>query len=213
MPTQSSVFITSRPLPMQERVEFCDLSLNLRVTMKTTIYWSLQHVRLAAHEIRFRAACWWLSQQVEFLDWPRMGGIPYVFPGQNGGGHLQNIRRAWDRIRLKAGIQDVRFHDLRRTVGSWLAGSGESLHLIGMVLNHSDVSTTAIYARLSLDPVRQALERNAAQMLEAVELQRVPAVMRMAKKRPRSTRNPTSHRLELAGNEQDPNILPVAASR
>ena len=37
--------------------------------MKTTIYWSLQHIRQAAHEIRFRAACWWLSQQVEFLDW------------------------------------------------------------------------------------------------------------------------------------------------
>lgn len=37
--------------------------------MKTTIYWTLQHIRQVAHEIRFRAACWWLSQQVEFLDW------------------------------------------------------------------------------------------------------------------------------------------------
>ena len=144
---------------------------------------------------------------------PRVDGIPYVFPGQNGVGHVQNIKRAWDRIRLKAGIQDVRFHDLRRTVGSWLAGSGESLHLIGKVLNHRDVGTTAIYARLSLDPVRQALERNASKMLEAAELQQVPAVMRKAKKPPRSTNNPTSHRLELAGSEQDSDILQVAASR
>ena len=53
------------------------------------------------------------------------------------------------------------------TVGSWLAGSGESLQLIGKVLNHRDVSTTAIYARLNLDPVRQALERHATKMLEA----------------------------------------------
>jgi integrase len=88
------------------------------------------------------------------------------------------MKRVWDRIRLTAGIHDVRFHDLRRTVGSWLAGSGESLHLIGKVLNHRDVSTTAIYARLNLDPVRQALERNASKMLEAAAPQRTPAVIR-----------------------------------
>jgi len=106
---------------------------------------------------------------------PREDGTPYVFPGHNGVGHLQNIKRAWDRIRFEAGIQDVRFHDLRRTVGSWLVGSGESLPLIGKVLNHSDVSTTVIYARLSLDPVRQALERHASKMLEVAEFPRIPA--------------------------------------
>lgn len=109
---------------------------------------------------------------------PRVDGVPYVFPGQNGVGHVQNIKRAWDRIRVRAGIQDVRFHDLRRTVGSWLAGSGESLQLIGKVLNHSDVSTTAIYARLNLDPLRQALERNASKMLETAESKHISAVMR-----------------------------------
>ncbi|HZH48705.1 MAG TPA: site-specific integrase [Nitrospira sp.] len=144
---------------------------------------------------------------------PRLDGIPYVFPGQNGGGHVQNIKRAWDRIRLKAGMQDVRFHDLRRTVGSWLAGNGESLHLIGKVLNHTDVSTTAIYARLNLDPVRQALERNASKMLAAAEPQQIPAVMRKARKRLRSMQNPTSQKLEIARTESDSEILPVRASR
>lgn len=118
---------------------------------------------------------------------PRMDGNPYVFLGQNGAGHLQNMKRAWDRIRFKAGIHDVRFHDLRRTVGSWLAGSGESLQLIGKVLNHRDVSTTAIYARLNLDPVRQALERNASKMLEAAGPRQNPAVRLTAKKLLRST--------------------------
>lgn len=37
--------------------------------MKTTIYWTMQHSRLAVHEFHFRATCWWLSQQVEFLEW------------------------------------------------------------------------------------------------------------------------------------------------
>jgi hypothetical protein len=39
-----------------------------------------------------------------------------------------------------------------------------SLPLIGRVLNHTNVSTTQIYARLSLEPVRDALEKNAKLM-------------------------------------------------
>ena len=150
---------------------------------------------------------------VMFRSLPRVEGTPYVFPGQNGAGHLQNMKRAWDRIRLRAGIRDVRFHDLRRTVGSWLAGSGESLHLIGKVLNHSDVSTTAIYARLNLSPVRQALERNATKMLGAAAPQRTRAAMMEAKKRLRSTRNPTFPKLEPARSESGCDIFPVTASR
>ena len=37
--------------------------------MKTMIYWTVEHSRHAVHEFRFRATCWWLSQQVEFLEW------------------------------------------------------------------------------------------------------------------------------------------------
>ena len=44
--------------------------------MKTTIYWTMQHSRRAVHEFRFRATCWWLSQQVEFLEWRlRLNGL------------------------------------------------------------------------------------------------------------------------------------------
>ena len=61
---------------------------------------------------------------------PRMDGGPYVLPGRDGHGHLVNVKRAWERIRTHAALPDVRIHDLRRTVGSWLAGGGESLALI-----------------------------------------------------------------------------------
>src|SRR5437870_2504963 len=56
---------------------------------------------------------------------PRVDGNRYVFVGRDDTGHLVDLKRAWDRIRDEAGIPDVRIHDLRRTVGSWLAGSGE----------------------------------------------------------------------------------------
>jgi integrase len=85
----------------------------------------------------------------------------WVFPGKGSTGHLVEPKTAWQRIRKAAGVPDVRIHDLRRTLGSWLAGQGYSLQLIGRTLNHTDVSTTQIYARLDLEPVRSALEKTA----------------------------------------------------
>ena len=61
---------------------------------------------------------------------------------------------------LPKGMLDLRLHDLRRTVGSWLAQAGNSLHLIGKVLNHSNQATTAVYARFGQDQVRQALDQH-----------------------------------------------------
>jgi hypothetical protein len=46
-----------------------------------------------------------------------------------------------------------------RTLGSWQATTGASLPIIGKTLQHKIVSTTAIYARLNLDPVREAMQK------------------------------------------------------
>jgi integrase len=59
---------------------------------------------------------------------------------------------------------------LRRTVGSWLAQAGNSLHLIGRVLNHSNAATTAVYARFVEDSVRAALEQHGARIMGAAGL-------------------------------------------
>lgn len=96
---------------------------------------------------------------------PRMDENPYVLPGAKTGQHLVNISRPWIRVRKAAGVEDVRLHDLRRTVGSWLAQAGNSLHLIGRVLNHSNASTTAVYARFGQDHVRQAMEDHGKRLM------------------------------------------------
>jgi len=103
---------------------------------------------------------------------PRQDGNPYVFPGRKAGDadspeptHLESIRGPWDRARTAAGVADVRLHDLRRTVGSWLATAGNSLHLIGKILNHSNASTTQVYARLGKDTARAAMEAYATDLL------------------------------------------------
>lgn len=99
---------------------------------------------------------------------PRIEGNPYILSGTVEGRHLVNISKPWRRIRKMAQLEDVRLHDLRRTVGSWLACAGNSLLLIGRVLNHSNPSTTAIYARLAEDHVRKALEDHGERILETV---------------------------------------------
>jgi integrase len=95
---------------------------------------------------------------------PSRGKSDFVFPGDGASGHIVEPAKAWQRIRARAGVKDVRLHDLRHTLASWLVAQGFSLPLIGRALNHSQVSTTQRYAHLSLDPVRAALERTAALM-------------------------------------------------
>ncbi len=96
---------------------------------------------------------------------PKVTNNPYVLVGAHAGAHLVNINKPWKRIRTAAGVEDVRLHDLRRTVGSWLAQAGNSLHLIGRVLNHANQSTTAVYARFGQDHVREALEAHSKKIM------------------------------------------------
>lgn len=100
---------------------------------------------------------------------PQLADNPHIFVGHKKGTHLVNVNKAWTRVKTAADIEDVRLHDLRRTVGSWLATSGASLPLIGKVLNHSNPSTTQIYARLSDDPARAALAEHGKRIMEAAK--------------------------------------------
>jgi integrase len=90
----------------------------------------------------------------------------WIFPSTvSNTGHLADPSKAWQRIRERAGCPDVTIHDLRRSLGSWLASEGHSLLLIGRALGHKSSASTQIYARLALAPLREALERNATLML------------------------------------------------
>lgn len=84
---------------------------------------------------------------------------PWVIPGRDPAEPLVNLAKPWKRIRELAGLDDVRIHDLRHTHGSSAAGAGLSLHLVGALLGHRQPATTARYAHLAEDPVREASER------------------------------------------------------
>ncbi|MEO5666961.1 MAG: site-specific integrase [Bdellovibrionota bacterium] len=98
------------------------------------------------------------------LSLRRQPDNPYILVGNRKGAPLVNISKAWSRIRKASGLEDVRLHDLRRTVGSYLAQSGHSLQLIGKVLNHTNVSTTQVYAHLAENQARKALEAHGSKL-------------------------------------------------
>lgn len=91
----------------------------------------------------------------------------WVFPSTSAvSGHYEDPRSAWERLLDRAGLKDLRLHDLRRSMGSWMAAGNTSLTLIGKSLGHRPGSAaTAVYARLELDPVRQAVDKAASAMM------------------------------------------------
>lgn len=88
---------------------------------------------------------------------PRTADNPYIICGRRYGQHLSGLGTPFHRTLKRAGLINLRIHDLRRTVGSWLAQDGQSLHLIGDVLNHRDPKTTAGYAYFQTQQRRDAL--------------------------------------------------------
>jgi integrase len=90
----------------------------------------------------------------------------YVFPGRSGG-HRDNIKDAWASLCKAAGLKAARVHDLRHTYASMLASAGFSLPMIGALLGHTQPMTTARYAHLFDDPLREATERVGAVILPA----------------------------------------------
>ena len=100
----------------------------------------------------------------------------WVFPSDRKGwktgdkGHIVSPRKAFQRIVERAGIEDLRIHDLRRTAGSYMAIQNVSPTIIGKALGHRSMQSTAVYARLTQDPVRQALENAQAALSDPDKL-------------------------------------------
>jgi integrase len=89
----------------------------------------------------------------------RKPGETLVFPGRVPGQPLRDIHKTWAACCAAAGIEGVRVHDLRHSYASLLVSSGLSLPIIGALLGHTQVATTARYAHLFDDPLREATNR------------------------------------------------------
>ena len=85
--------------------------------------------------------------------------IEWVFPSCRTPSKCRaDLNNVWDRVRDRAGISDVRIHDLRHSFASAAINAGASLHMIGKALGHADVRTTERYAHVLDGSVRDVAE-------------------------------------------------------
>jgi integrase len=101
----------------------------------------------------------------------RVEGNPWVIVGTLPDARLSDLQPFWQRVRARASLKDVRIHDLRHTFASTAVASGQGLPMIGKLLGHTQVQTTARYAHLAADTVKIAADQVSASI--ATHLNRV----------------------------------------
>ena len=80
--------------------------------------------------------------------------VPFVFPGPRGK-WVSNPQKWCKRVRLASQV-NFKFHDLRRTAASHMAGAGVQRLVISKLLNHVERGITAVYERHSYDQEKRA---------------------------------------------------------
>ena len=93
----------------------------------------------------------------------------HVLSGSRPGARLGALDHAWRRIRERAGILDVRLHDLRHSFASVAVGLGEGLPIVGRLLGHTQAQTSQRYAHVAADPAKVAAERVGAALAGMME--------------------------------------------
>jgi site-specific recombinase XerD len=84
---------------------------------------------------------------------------PFLFPGNEPGQPLREIKKFWSVVLCQARIVNYRRHDNRHTYASHLVSSGLSLEIVGPLLGHTTATTTKRYAHLADDPLRAATDQ------------------------------------------------------
>lgn len=142
-----------------------------------TLRWEdvdLEHEELRLRDAKTGALAVPLSPTARqvLAELPRQPDNPWVIFGRGPGARLSNLNATWGVVRKKAELEDVRIHNLRHSYASRALSLGESLPMIGKLLGHRKVQTTARYAHLARDSVKVAGERVADSL--AIDLDAPP---------------------------------------
>ena len=106
----------------------------------------------------------------------------FVFAGVGETGHLTDVKRSWMSFCIRARLEDLHIHDLRRSLASWMANTGANVSVIRSALNHKDVKTTlTVYARANQDAELAARQIAHKTMLELGRSESVVPLKKKAK--------------------------------
>ena len=89
-----------------------------------------------------------------------------------------NIAKVWERLRLEAGLPQLRLHDLRHQAASNLINSGSSLYIVQQILGHSDPSVTQRYSHLSMKSLNDASDNASVITQRAKNTEKVEIAVR-----------------------------------
>jgi integrase len=83
---------------------------------------------------------------------------PYVIVGKKPDRPRHDLKSLWTRLCTRAELEDVHFHDLRRTFGKRIERQA-GLHVASKLLRHSDVRITSqVYSPFDMDELRSVVE-------------------------------------------------------
>lgn len=95
-------------------------------------------------------------------DWCARAPCEYVFShySELENAHVKYISFSswWRRARDRAGVKDVRIHDLRHTFASWWAQKGGSMAALKEMLGHADLRMVDRYAHLNSEAQHRAMQ-------------------------------------------------------
>ena len=105
------------------------------------------------------------------LDRQPRTGSPFVFPSPRDPGRPRSPGLSlWYRVRKKAGIEDVRLHDLRHSMASHAVMNGVPVPVVSRLLGHSNVQMTLRYAHLADRDIEAAAERTGQAMAQLMSM-------------------------------------------
>ena len=129
-----------------------------------------QRIRLAEAKAGPRTV--WLGAEARAVidGLPRTAKSTWLFPGRKGPLSGCTLASVWSDIRSRADLVGVRIHDLRHTFASHAAQAHETLPMIGKLLGHASLNSTARYAHLDDAGVMAENERVGKRLVELLDV-------------------------------------------
>jgi site-specific recombinase XerD len=120
----------------------------------------IRHIPLSAGAVQLLSTLREMTEQLGGMNSVAKGQLAtrHIFANPQTGVPYTSFYYSWDAARKRAGLPDLRVHDLRHSFASFLVNAGRSLYEVQELLGHADIRTTSRYAHLSRERLFDAVE-------------------------------------------------------